>query len=82
MAALDDWTGQRVKVQLDISGSNVLPCVLDGVSDKGIIVRYGIEGEGERPVFYPWRLVQWIYPVAGAEEEREVDSGEAAAGRL
>jgi hypothetical protein len=83
MAALDDWTGQRVKVQLDVRGGGVIPCVLDGVSDKGIVVRYRIEGEGERPVFYPWRLVQWIYPAAGTEEESgEEDSGEAATGSL
>jgi hypothetical protein len=81
MTALDDWMGQRIKVRLDVSGSNVIPCVLDAVSDKGIIVRYQVEG-GERPVFYPWRLVQWIYPAAGAEEEPGVDSGETATGSL
>jgi len=78
MTALDDWMGQQVKVQLDVSGSDVMSCVLDGVSDKGIVVRYRIQGVGERPVFYPWRWVQWIYSAAGAEE----DSGEAATGSL
>jgi len=77
MATLDDWMGQQVKVRIDVSGSDVMPCVLEGVSDKGIVVRYPIQGEGERPVFYPWRLVQWIYPSAGAEEESGGGSGEA-----
>ena len=77
MTALDDWMGQRVKVQLARRGSDVMPCVLQGVSDKGIVVRYRIQGEGERPVFYPWRLVEWIYPAAGAEEESGGGSGEA-----
>ena len=78
MTTLDDWMGQRVKVQLAMRGSAVMPCVLEGVSDKGIIVRYRIQDEGERPVFYPWRLVEWIYPAAGAEEESGGDRGEAA----
>jgi hypothetical protein len=78
MTTLDDWMGQRVKVQLAMRESEVVPCVLEGVSDKGIVVRYRVQGEGERPVFYPWRLVEWIYPAAGAEEESGEDSAEPA----
>ena len=46
MTGPEDWTGQRVKVRIDVSGGIEMPCVLDGVSEKGIVVRYRIEGEG------------------------------------
>ena len=72
MAAPEYWTGQQVRVGLDFrSGTEGgLVAELEEVNDEGIVLRYNV-AEGERPIFYPWALVMWIYPVeepAGEEQ--------------
>jgi hypothetical protein len=79
MAAPDDWAGQQVKLQLEVARADMVQGVLEEVSDRGVVLRYNVRPEGERPIFYPWRLVGWIYPVeepeGGADDDVLIGRG-------
>jgi hypothetical protein len=63
MSAPEDWTGVRVRVRLEPGKPGRVQGVLSEVSDRGIVVRRQLGGGGERPIFFPWRLVRWMSPV-------------------
>ena len=50
--------------------------ILQGSDRLGIYLRHSVL-EGERPVFYPWEVVFWVYPTEeqSTEEDRPRPSG-------
>ena len=73
---LNKWIGQQVRVGLNLRGSTTMVGILQGSDRLGIYLRHSVL-EGERPVFYPWEVVFWIYPTEeqSAEEDRPRPSG-------
>jgi hypothetical protein len=68
MAALEDWIGREVTAGVNVAGG-MYTGVLEGVDDRGIVLLHevGIQAPAMRPVFYPWRLVTWVYPTSEDE---------------
>jgi hypothetical protein len=46
--------------------------ILEAMNENGLVLLQRVE-EGNRPVFYPWRLIAWVYPKEeqGTEEEQK-----------
>jgi hypothetical protein len=67
----EEWFGQPVRVGLATpqqmragvgpSGESEPLGTLDTVNESGIILLQRVE-EGQRPVFYPWSCIAWVYP--------------------
>ena len=68
---LNRWIGRQVRVGLNLRGSTTMVGILQGSDRLGIYLRHSVL-EGERPVFYPWEVVVWVYPTKehSAEEAR------------
>lgn len=58
---LKGWIGRQVRVGLNLRGSTTVLGRLEGRDRLGIYLRHSVL-EGERPVFYPWEVVFWVYP--------------------
>ena len=66
-----EWLGQPVRVGLATpqqmrtgvgpAGESEPLGTLDTVNESGLILRQRVE-EGQRPVFYPWSCIAWVYP--------------------
>jgi hypothetical protein len=65
---LNRWIGRQVRVGLNLRGSTTMVGILQGSDRLGIYLRHSVL-EGERPVFYPWEVVLWVYPT----EEQSVE---------
>jgi hypothetical protein len=79
MAVPEDWIGREVRVGAE-AGRGPIIGTLEEVNDRGIVVRYEMTGgEGEHPVFLPWRVVNWVYPTE--ERPEQEDRGPAARAR-
>jgi hypothetical protein len=74
---LRGWIGRQVRVGLNLRGSTTTVGILQGSDRLGIYLRHSVL-EGERPVFYPWEVVFWVYPTEeqGVEEARARPSGD------
>jgi hypothetical protein len=67
----EEWFGQQVRVGLATpkqmragvgpSGESEPLGTLDTVNESGLILFQRVE-EGQRPVFYPWSCIGWVYP--------------------
>ena len=73
---LNRWIGRQVRVGLNLRGSTTMVGLLQGSDRLGIYLKHSVL-EGERPVFYPWEVVFWVYPTEeqSAEEARPRPSG-------
>jgi hypothetical protein len=73
---LNRWIGRQVRVGLNLRGSTTMVGILQGSDRLGIYLRHSVL-EGERPVFYPWEVVFWVYPTEeqSVEEARVRPSG-------
>jgi hypothetical protein len=69
---LSGWIGRQVRVGLNLRGSTTMVGILQGSDRLGIYLRHSVL-EGERPVFYPWEVVFWVYPT----EEQSVEEARA-----
>ena len=66
-----EWLGQPVRVGLATpqqmragvgpGGESEPLGTLDTVNESGLILHQRVE-EGQRPVFYPWSCIAWVYP--------------------
>jgi len=66
----EEWIGQPIELWLELGSGQLMNGTLDGVDDKGVVVLQSLElEEGDRPVFYAWRLVAWMHPTEGRERE-------------
>jgi hypothetical protein len=70
---LSGWIGRQVRVGLNFRGSTTMVGILQGSDRLGIYLRHPVL-EGERPVFYPWEVVFWVYPT---EEQSSVEEARA-----
>jgi hypothetical protein len=68
---LSGWIGRQVRVGLNLRGSTTMVGILQGSDRLGIYLRHSVL-EGERPVFYPWEVVFWVYPT----EEQSVEEAQ------
>jgi hypothetical protein len=67
----EEWFGQPVRVGLATpqqmragvgpSGESEPLGTLDAVNESGLVLLQRVE-EGQRPVFYPWSCIAWVYP--------------------
>jgi hypothetical protein len=67
----EEWFGQSVRVGLATpqqmragvgpGGESEPLGTLDTVNESGLILVQRVE-EGQRPVFYPWSCIAWVYP--------------------
>jgi hypothetical protein len=67
----EEWFGQPVRVGLATpqqmragvgpGGESEPLGTLDTVNESGLILLQRVE-EGQRPVFYPWSCIAWVYP--------------------
>jgi hypothetical protein len=81
--APDAWIGQQVQVGLDTSqqvragvgpsGESEPLGILEAINENGLVLLQRVE-EGNRPVFYPWRLIAWVYPKEEQVTEEEQKS--------
>jgi hypothetical protein len=81
--APDAWIGQQVQVGLDTSqqvragvgpsGESEPLGILEAMNENGLVLLQRVE-EGNRPVFYPWRLIAWVYPKEEQVTEEEQKS--------
>jgi hypothetical protein len=87
-AAPEAWIGLQVRVGLvgqqgqagmePADEENSIVGTLEEKSDVGLVLRQRTK-EGERPVFYPWSSVVWVYATEeeqGAGEERDELQGQ------
>ncbi len=70
---LGGWIGREVRAGLNLRGSTTMVGILQGSDRLGIYLRHSVL-EGERPVFYPWEVVYWVYPT---EEQSSVEEARA-----
>ena len=74
---LKGWIGRQVRVGLNLRGSTTVLGRLEGRDRLGIYLRHSVL-EGERPVFYPWEVVFWVYPIEEqSAQEAKPSSGES-----
>jgi hypothetical protein len=73
---LNRWVGQQVRVGLNLHGSTTMVGILQGSDRLGIYLMHSVL-EGERPVFYPWEVVFWVYPT---EEQRAEEASPRPSG--
>ena len=73
---LSGWIGRRVRVGLNLRGSTTIVGTLQGRDRLGIYLRHPVL-EGERPVFYPWEVVYWVYPTEEPTEEHSAEEARA-----
>ena len=59
-----EWMKNPVRVGLSTvgpDGESEPSGTLDAANESGLILLQRME-EGERPVFYPWSCIAWVYP--------------------
>jgi hypothetical protein len=60
------WVGLQVRAGTGPGGADEITGKLEEVSDRGLVLLQEVSEEGrqvERPVFYPWASVAWVYPI-------------------
>ena len=63
------WIGQPIELWVQLANGQHVSGTLEGVDDKGVVVLHSLQGVGNRPVFYAWRLVAWMHPSEGKERD-------------
>ena len=78
MVVPEDWIGQQISLGTDLGPSATIVGTLEEVSDRGVVVKHElVDEEGEVSVFYPWRIVLWLYPHEehGSDQQRPRPTG-------
>ena len=82
MVVPEDWIGQQISLGTDLGPSATIVGTLEEVSDRGVVVEHELvvddlqDGEVVS-VFYPWRIVLWLYPHEehGSDQQRPRPTG-------
>lgn len=79
----DAWVGREVVAGFEIGGATKYEGTLESVGERGIVLRQEY-AEATLTIFYPWRVVTWIYPSddegSGEREQEETVPGFGVSG--